>query len=667
MHQTGRYKLYTRQKPGDSWTERPQLRMAADTPVITRAAGQPTVVRLAQTYGPGSEAAPYVNWTNHWLRITFTPSGGAESDIFYGHLSDQTLHEARREVTWGAPSIEAQLRNVILSEGYAQAVAAAGDCEEITLRPFNQNLDPETPIGWRGSTEYHFTRDSTFKTKATGGSTLDRAHVYGLTSPWDAWQTIRTLLRTHCPIGGGRHCAIGFEPVATTAAQTALEAVIERWDFLGVDAWTMLTRLVRSAGDLDWTVDWSTSGDYGYDFPRIRIFSRLHADRDTGWQTVHDVKGGGTLPIEALSGRVSITVKDRVTSVTAIGAPIKVQFTTHYSDEVRPMYRRGWTDADETAWAALVDSKDPEAAKLQHVWRRLYLPHDQTSIGLTTWNVFPQPDPGDFFSAVGDKVPAESTFGKGFYNQPRRILRQNLTQQAYTYTSQTGSSALSRSSAGAVGAAGFHGILCWFQWTNPPSYVRRFRVEPVQPLKNECGVMLPAMFDDMPLDEFAAWQPDGQPAWHYFTITLSIETDVRLAWTAGETYDLGDGSGIEDHQRRTLVVEVPDAEWWVALADTVIDVQADGTETTVHGVLRNDLPKLKDIAEKTLARYNRRSWHADIEQVDVTPAVAIGHFVGTYGAFTLNSPILGLEHHLGLEAVGTKLITGRTRIGGRRL
>ncbi|MGD8237844.1 MAG: hypothetical protein PVH68_04790, partial [Armatimonadota bacterium] len=343
----GEWKVYTRASVDASWTERTHLRLP-DGAVVERTAGDVSVVPIVQTYAPGPGWAPYVDYTHHWCRITYTPDGGSETDLWYGHLSDQTLDEAAGEIRWTALSIEAEIDRLRFDLGFADPVVA-GNCESLTLPVFNDSLEEDALRGLRGTTEYHFSRDGTYRTPATGGTEYDRSYAFGTGGAWDAWELLRALFAWHAPAGGGRNSRIGFYPVATPAAKSALQDVTERWDTLGKSGRRVLDAVCDAAGDLAWSLDWSPDGTFGYAFVRVRLWSRRYGDRDASTQALHDVDAGGVQPITCNPSHVSISVRDRVTDVVVLGARARVQFTVAYDsaeDHVRPTSERGWTDTD---------------------------------------------------------------------------------------------------------------------------------------------------------------------------------------------------------------------------------------------------------------------------------------------------------------------------------
>ncbi|HUU92482.1 MAG TPA: hypothetical protein VM238_14890, partial [Phycisphaerae bacterium] len=238
MHTAGVHTIYTRRLHTDEWAAQTALRLV--TPVVTLTAGSVTQLVLAQTYVLTTEpTAGYRNFEHHWLRISYTPDGGAETDIWYGLIGDQVLDEAAGEVRFTADSIELLLWRVQFCEAYAQPAKTDADASPISLRPFNESLDADRRLGVMSANRYHFTRDGTFMSKAAGAGD-DVAYVFGTGAIWNAWRCLESLIKSHCPPGGSRHCPIGFVPVPTAAAQTALEAVTERWNVEGVRALDLL-------------------------------------------------------------------------------------------------------------------------------------------------------------------------------------------------------------------------------------------------------------------------------------------------------------------------------------------------------------------------------------------------------------------------------------------
>ncbi|MFO8007277.1 MAG: hypothetical protein R6V05_06020 [Candidatus Brocadiia bacterium] len=654
-HWRGSYAIYTRATTADAWAEDTALRLP-EPGVVERQAEQPSTLPILQTYHPGTEDGSYRNLTHYWVLIRHVQyDTGTESDLWYGWLEDQTLVEAQGVVRWTAVSVEDLLSKVTCADSWAEPTGNDGVCTPITLRAANEDLDTARQRGLRGATEYHLTRDGTY---CTAGSGDDAAYVFGTSAAWNAYEWLRHLVHGHCPPGGSRHCPVGIVVTPTPAAQTALEAVQETWDVLGQPIDRVVTYLCHAAGDLAWHLDWSVSGDYGYDRLRLRIWSRSWADRDGTTQTAHTITTGEQ-PIEALDSRVTVRVRDRPTAVVARGGRIRVQFSVSYdarqNTDGRPRYERGWTDSDESAWDPTAD--DAADARFEHVYRRLLLPPDQTlGDGSSPWQIVMQPEPSRYSSVVGDLAPAAGG-NDGLYAYPRALLPVNLTRAGVSYTSQSGDTPLSANASGVEGVPDPHPILCWWRPDSMPTGHRLVAIPGARPLDNNCGVMLPPGYRGDGQGEINLTNTAGSLVnWKELLLTVSVELDVRIAWTASRTWSLNDGT--PDDQRRVLVVDVPEARWDVALPDTIVG-WSGGTPDTVDGVLRNDLPVLKAAAEDARTRLSEAAWHGDVAWADVKPEVTLGDFLESYAGLPLKNPILGLRWTLGFAEAGTQVATGK--------
>ena len=668
-HTPGYYLIYTRPQVADDWILQPTLRLQGGDPVVERKAASVTTVQIEQTNVAGTQAVTPTNFAHHWLRISYTPDGGAEVDIFYGHFGDQTIDEKAGVRFWPGLSIEAQLERALCFEALADRPAPA-DAELIDLPTFN--ADVERRQGMLTGTAYHCTRDVTFATPEPTGPGGDAWYGFGedeFSLPWTAWGVIEALVRWHTPPGGYEYCKIGFLPVITDEAINALDEISERWDFFGRSLFDVLNTLCAAAGDLSWTCDWSQEDgtDFGYELVRVYIFSRDHDDRDAARQAEHAmVRTDDDGNRQCLASRISVSVRDAVHGVIAYGEPIRVQFTTQWTGVDLPMYRAGWTSGDETDWAnqALAGEAMPTA------YRKLILPAGQTHDGVeSTWKVFVRPDPAYQIAEPGDAwaVPTPDFEGNGAH-YPRAILPRNLTRTGRTYTSQTGSTALSHSDAGVIGYPEFAPILAWLRPDSIGATDRVMRIPGVRPLRTECGVMLPPGWRggedarqgcaDLSADYGAS------PACQQIRVTVTIETDMRAQWLTTAYPRLPSPDTLFDEQHRYVSIYVPGAHWWAAL-DAVVDIAADGTETVANGVLRNDIPRLKAAAEQALARFNSRTAHADINLMAVDPSRKLGDFVTSYTTptvdVTLNNCIAQLRYHLGGLALGTEVITGLPR------
>jgi hypothetical protein len=662
-HSAGVHTIYTRPTVADEWIAQPTLRLTR--PVVGRQCAAVTRVQIEQTNVTTTETVTPTNFAHHWLRISYTPNAGTETDIFYGFLQDQTIAEDTGVRRWTGLSIEALLQRVKCIEALAHR--DRNDAAElITLPVFN--ADVERGIGLMDATDYfHADRTpATFRTPASTPAATDYDHDSVLSfsgSDWgQAWtglHVLDALFRWHTPPGGSDFCPISFLPVFTVSGWD-IEEIIERWNFAGESLFDVLNEMCRAAGDLTWTCDWSTEDgtNWGCDQVRVKIFSRDHSLLDPNYQSEHALarqSGANTLTLES---HVSVAVKDRVAGVRVYGEPIRVQFTVDYTTTTYPMYRKGWSATDETNFA----NDNYQLEKLAHVYRRLYLPHDQTSGGSTTWNVFAQSLPGYWLTEFGDAwADPNPTFAGESQHRRRAILPQNLTRRGRSYTSQTAVAALTYVDSAMTAEDEHDPIMAWL---NPSSRTGDLvkRIEGVQPLRHECGVMLPYGWRGRQGDAI----PDltdtisGAPKWQMLVITVSIETDLRCVYEATASPKLPSDAGTDDDHGRYEPIYVSGAHWWAAL-DATVDIASDGTQTKVNGVLRNDIPRLKAAADQALARMNTRAVQADVHLVAVDPSKKLGDFITTYNGYTLNNCIVATRYHVGATPLGTKLITGLPR------
>jgi hypothetical protein len=663
-HSAGIHTIYTRPNVADDWVAQPTLRLTS--PVVERRCAAVTRVQIEQTNITTTETVTPENYAHNWLRISYTPNGGTETDIFYGFLQDMTIHEDTGLRTWPGLSIEALLQRVKCVDALAHRVNP-DDAELITLPVFNEDFD--RGLGLMDDADYYHTaRDATFKTAATSpdpgvwdhDATLAFAEP-GTVATWHARAVLDALARWHCPPSGSDFCPISFLPVFTADAADQLELIQERWDFFGRSLFDVLNELCRAAGDLTWTCDWAAEDgtNWGYDQVRIYIFDRDHDNLDADYQAEHVLtrKTGSTT--DTLASKVSVSVKDRVAGVRVYGEPIRVQFTVDYTTTTFPMYRKGWSATDETNYA----NDSYPLAKLTNAYRRLYLPVDQASGGATTWNVFAQSAPGYFITSIGDAwdVSPVPPFAGDALLRTRAILPQNLTRTGRSYTSQSPTTALSYSDTNMTGEMEHDPILAWLNPTSRTVDAVK-RIEGVQPLRHECGVRLPPGWrNDANLATADLTQTTGgTPAWQQLVLTVSIETDLRCVYEATASPKLPYDLGKDDEHARYAVKYVPGAHWWGALNATV-DIASNGTQTKVDGVLRNDLPRLKDAADQVLARMNTRTVHANVHMVAVDPSKKLGDFITTYNAYNLNNCIVQARYHLDAKPLGTELITGLPR------
>jgi hypothetical protein len=134
--------------------------------------------------------------------------------------------------------------------------------------------------------------------------------------------------------------------------------------------------------------------------------------------------------------------------------------------------------------------------------------------------------------------------------------------------------------------------------------------------RSDWGVMLGTSPNHrLALNHFAgAADTDVDPVYDYerIVVTYALRTDYRIqtVWEAAFALDTDP----------TMVIDVPDAEFWYVKAGTAIDLNADGTfRVAAEQVTRNDRPALEAVMASAIARYARPRGRAEIVFYGVLP------------------------------------------------
>jgi len=680
----GAVQVYLKRRLSDSWTEHTALDPAG---MVMTTAGHVTDLLLHQSYAPGVPPGRLHNLHKWWVKLVYTPVDAAAVVLWVGNIEDARDAEDEQGVKWIAASLEAQMRKLKLTEAYAAGFEDIDDdqtpCQKVATLRFNEYMTRAAPEGWgrRSTPRYHFGSGGVHNRLAAytaGDDTLDCAYAFGTDADWTNLQILEALLAWYAPAGygsesetpyGGRKqmCPIGIRLGLTTAAQTYLGNAIEGHDLNGLTLLEAVDRLVGRAGPLFWWLDWEDWEDATQSYALLRVASRLWAD-EGGTATVEDV----TLA-ECMPAVVRSRVKDRATQVIARGAPIRAMFSAsqsfaHWNEEF-PTHQKFWTDAQQADWLAngmftsYGERPKPEwdAVFLAFTIREDWL-NDGVSPSFYLWqSVMLLPDLMQDGATISEAPWPTITEPElrvlqrgGYYPRPRPLLPANLTWRGYT--NPTANSGLPSAPAGFTGEPEHDAILCWYVPTTVSAGEPVVRIAEVARLRDRAGVRIRRKRYRLEEPPFLAeaTAPDTYERWHELIFTVSAETDNLLQAVASHAGD------VPDDQRRTAIVEVPDAEWWAAAKDTVVDVAEDGTKTTIWGVLRNDYPRLKDIASQRLKILDQRvpHYHGTIRYKWTVPEARVGDWIGTYGRYAVHAPIMTVAHELmDLKTWGTELTT----------
>lgn len=623
----GQTKIYVRDLRSDLWAERTDLYLAG--PVV-RSAGRVEGLLLRQSYAPGVPEGRQEDLHKYWLKVTYTPDGGEETWVWFGNIEDSMDDESKLCVFWTAVSIEAQLQRIRLFETYAENVDDDSLCQRISLRTFNEDLDDSDKVcGLRSgdSNRYHFQQEKdVIHTRYTGGATLFVAYVFGTDAVWRNYDILEHLLSVNTPwwkASSWGHdwirtsvCNVPFRLFATTAAEAYLKAAVETWDFTGKSLLGAVRDLVEHSGPLGFYCDATDYLAGEAESVYIVVFSRLYEDKDAAYQGDHEIAKSDCLP-----AMVRRRVKDRVTQVIARGARLKVMFSVDYNDVHALYYRKDWADAQQSEWLGLPWDERDKKGELNDVYCRIAVPTD------VLWPIFYEPDPyPPGIAEAGALFKEQITYTGHSYVRPRPLLSKNLTYMGFTNPTENGGTL----PFGPIGTprAAHDPILCWHMRSG-----KAIPLEKVKALENQVGIRVPTKYrEELPV-------LCGSDGWQHLLFTCSMETDTNLEWIESVV--------TTDEQCRTEILEMPECEWWAAVPDTVISVAADGTETHIEGVLRNDLPTLKAAAEARVKMLNGRvnyiampHYHGRIPFKDVNLGVGLGDFVKTYGGQQILAPVM---------------------------
>jgi hypothetical protein len=101
----------------------------------------------------------------------------------------------------------------------------------------------------------------------------------------------------------------------------------------------------------------------------------------------------------------------------------------------------------------------------------------------------------------------------------------------------------------------------------------------------------------------------------------------------------------------------PAYQWWAACPDTIIDVDPDATWDdvtaqpprkcrTVYGVLRNDFPRLLELAQNTLRKFAAVRKSVRFQFKTLTAAWRPGMFVAEYNGHLIYAPVMSVVFDL---------------------
>lgn len=656
---SGTTRVYVRKTLSDSWADRTtDLHLAS---FVEWTAGKVTALLLNQSTATGDARSVVEDLHKFWVKVTHQPHGGSETLLWYGDIEESRILEDSLIVQWAAVSLEQQLFRIRLWESYAEDIGF-DRCQPFSLIPFNDRMDSQDRLlcGRRTSNRYHFAEGADRLTKYDGGeTTADTAYVFGESAVWTAEQLIEHVLAVYTPVGGREGvCPVGFRLYTTTDSSTYLTNSVERWDTKGATVGDVVSALVKRGGPLLWWLNASGFDAGTDDHVRLYVGCRLKVDYEDPPQTIHSIAIDDATDSPALGSIIRRRVKDRPSRVIARGARTKVMFTVNYAagtvDDMLPAYEQGWAAGLETSYLASQFDEQESKERWADVFSKLIIPHDQLNVTFSAWEVFLVPDMTAGID--GDRILVRSVNSADFYPHHRELLAYNLTYRGWTNPTLNNGT-MPTAPAGDPGQPEHDPILAWYIPATVDEHNKVYPIKGLRRLRGEAGVRLPLRYRG-----FNAEVPvmlDTTDNWQNLKITVSMETDQYLTWTEPAT-------DWDDDQCRVEVIDMPECEWWAAKNGTIIDIDEDGTQVYVYGVLRNDLPLLQSAARQRIALLNqdagagrvRPLYQGEIPLKWPSLDYAVGDFIEDYGPYPMDAVIVTVRHELrGKDIAGTTLVT----------
>lgn len=293
-------------------------------------------------------------------------------------------------------------------------------------------------------------------------------------------------------------------------------------------------------------------------------------------------KQGGRLDIGQV--RIDLDSQLRFDRVVVRGEPIQICFTMSTENG---NLAKGWTEAEETAYAAADDSTRQED-QFEAVYQRFIVPKDwDWRVGTRDKNILPlvKSDGSVTFDEQGPirgwghtmlpSLPLEELGGGGQqkeYRRPFGVLPGSLVR------------------SGSNGWAYIHAM-------------DKFKLPPIglSPLSNDFGVQLHTGSNHyLGRNHFSG--STNNPAlidWEDLKITVAVEIDQRIKVI--KTFST---VHTDVTVWRTLHIDVPDAHLWYIAANTVVKIFGDQLNYENHGTFeRNDTYQLNQIAELVSSWY----------------------------------------------------------------
>lgn len=409
--------------------------------------------------------------------------------------------------------------------------------------------------------------------------------------------------------------------------QAGNESSVTQWAFLFGDrqvsdldccgqslAWS-IDRIVSTAGMVDWTLEYTTSG--GQEIAELVVYEVINDQYDDGTPLTYETTEGGGNPVQpdVMAINLEHDWSEAYAGVRAVGAKRVVDTTIEYDSEgaESDYLRKGWSSAEETAW---LDSREAEEAiagsRAYETVFRHYVASDEydwsTVFADDNFDDYSDDDtyiegPRKIFSELASVGLAEDGYARQI-KMPMRIWRTTDGGSTYDEIPDGGSA---------------------------------------QPLVDRTGIALSPNLRK----EGWNWSQTGAGEARTITnygirATVSIETDQRVEkfsyddieseWPDGELYiDAGPAYRYESRSYAYIPTSDGTTSGDIKMNATTSALFAE-TEGT-HDVVRDDSDNLGDLADRRLTQVCRPRARGTITlggiRADITPGFRVGSLNGS--------------------------------------
>jgi len=433
-------------------------------------------------------------------------------------------------------------------------------------------------------------------------ATFHAFHVDG--KPWNALQILKYVLASFWPVS---------LPIRLTGETNILEQhEPRRFDPSALRPRQIISRLVDRRRGATWAVRVDDNDEI-----TLHVASTLPQAITAGDLTLPANSEPVTFNVDVGPFQTDVTIDvdsgPRYDKIRVMGRPVQSMCTLRLPKQhMIP----SWSTADEQAYLA-ADQEDRESERFRHVFTEFVVAEGVTLDQLGANPGFT--DAGDFDESV---QPINRAWGLRFL--PRLPMKEPLGETPEQEPADD-------EEDGATFLAPF--AVCW----DPDA--ERYRLSDrmgeqkrsyrLTLLDDQEGVRLTAVPQHAAAREEAPPELNAEVDWAQHEFTLAFETDER----PGVIVDLA-----SNPLGRDLVIDVPDAEFWWRAGGTVIGVNTDGQlELSGSGEpLRDDTPRLKQIATLARAWYGTNRAALTINEAGILKAVRPGNLVtsAATGTFT---------------------------------